>query len=86
MPEHRAASGGEGDAARAAVEERDADGLLELLQLPGERGLRDVERGGGATDAAFLRDDREVPKLSKEQVSVPRNVCVSRMAAVPAAH
>ena len=65
--QHRASDRGQRDAARAALEQRRADGRLEDTELMRERGLRDVQTLGGAGDRARLRDDREVLELPETE-------------------
>ncbi len=52
---------GELDAPLPAHEERAAQLALELLHLARERGLRDVQRRGGAGDGALAGDHEEAP-------------------------
>jgi hypothetical protein len=51
------------DAARPAVEHLDAELLLEVLDLVGERGLGDPEPRRGALEAALLEDGDEALQL-----------------------
>src|SRR5262245_25354810 len=53
------------DAARRALEERDAELVLELADAAAERRLRDVEHLGGARDVARLRDGDEIAHLAE---------------------
>src|SRR5262249_26994533 len=54
---------GEDDAAAAALEERLAELVLERLNLPAERRLRDAEPLGGARDVLLLGHGDEVVEL-----------------------
>ena len=56
--EEQGAGGREVHAARVALEQADADGLLELGDHLRERGLGDVELGRGAGYLALFHDDR----------------------------
>jgi hypothetical protein len=56
---------GEFDAAGGAVEERDAQLVLQLFDLLGQRGLGNVQTGGCAPEVALLRESEEVAGLSE---------------------
>ncbi len=59
------AVGREGDRAlaRAPVEEHDAELVLEQADLAGERGLRQVQPGGGLREALFLGHGQGIGQL-----------------------
>lgn len=60
--EHRAVTG-QADALLGALEQGEAELLLELGDLSAERGLRDVELFGGAADVFGLGHGDEIAKL-----------------------
>ena len=45
---------------RQSVEQRHADGLFQLTDAAGERGLADMQRLGGSADVALFDDAQEV--------------------------
>ena len=53
------------DAAAVALEERGAELALQRGDLPGERGLRHVQRLGGARHRAVLADGEEVAQRAE---------------------
>jgi len=59
------ARGRQGHAQRCALEEGDAQHLLQLLDLLAQRWLADVQPGGSARDVAFLGDGDKVAQVSK---------------------
>ena len=58
--EEDGSGGGDADPMAGAFEERDAEGMFELLDGAAEGGLGDVEALGGAGEVEFLRDGLEV--------------------------
>ena len=55
----------EDDAAARAFEEVRAESRLERLDLPAQRGLRDVEVGGSLAEARVLSDRDEIAQLAR---------------------
>lgn len=55
--------GGEGDCARGAVEQPRAEQGFQALDLLGERGLGDVQAGGGAAEVQFVGDGQEIAQV-----------------------
>ena len=53
------------DAAPRRREQLDAELVLELLHLPAERRLRDVQAGGGAPEVQLLGDGHEVTQMAQ---------------------
>jgi hypothetical protein len=58
----------ERDAARRALEERGAGDLLELVDLPGQRGLGDVQALGGPGEVELLGDGEEAGQQSEVEI------------------
>ena len=56
----RPAGGGERESPRRAIEEREAEILLESPDLPAQRWLGDVDDGGGTVQGAGLADGEKV--------------------------
>jgi len=69
--EERAAGDGERDAALRAVEELDAQLLLELAHLLADGRLRDVKPVGCTAEVQLLGDRHEVPEMTKFHCSPP---------------
>ncbi len=63
MRDEDASGFGEADAAAEAVEELGAQVFLELQDLLGERGLRDVAALGGAGEVTGVGDGADVTEL-----------------------
>src|SRR4051794_31478973 len=63
--EQRTARGGQRDAALRAVEEPDAELLLELADLLADRRLGDVEPLRGAAEVQLFGDGDEVPEMAE---------------------
>jgi len=59
---------GEADLPAGTVEQFDVELPLELTDLTGQGGLRDVKRGGRPAEAQPVGDRHEIPQLSKIQV------------------
>jgi hypothetical protein len=66
--EERLAGGGQADGARAAVDELGAELVLEVLDLPTERRLRDVEALRGPTEVALLGQGHERAQVTQLDV------------------
>jgi hypothetical protein len=71
VEEHHALAG-QRDRARAAVEQLDAEVVLQPLDRLAHRGGRDAEAGGGAAEAALLGDPHE-RQHSREQIRANRH-------------
>ena len=50
---------------RGAVDQADAEMVLELTQRPGHHGLGQVQAGGGAGERAFLGDREEAAQVTQ---------------------
>jgi hypothetical protein len=63
--EQRATVFGQQHPARAALEQLDAELLLDLVDGPGDGGLRPEQRGAGPIRAALIGDGKERPHLAQ---------------------
>jgi hypothetical protein len=68
----RPSRGSELDALRRAFEQLDPRGRLQMSESLGERGLRDVQRSGGASEAAELGGRAERSQLIYGRASQAR--------------
>lgn len=64
--------GGEADGARGAMEERCAEKIFETADLLRERGLREMETGGGATEVQIFGDGYEVSEVTEFKILIHR--------------
>ncbi len=72
MVEEGAAGGGERDAVDAARQERNADFIFEIADLPAQRRLRGVQPLlGGDREAALLGDRDEIAKVAQLHNAIP---------------
>src|SRR4051812_17703919 len=69
--EHRRAGDGQRHAALSAVEEPDAELVLELADLLADRRLSDVQALCGASEVQLLCDRDEVPQMAKFHAGHP---------------
>jgi hypothetical protein len=68
-------------AAGGAAEERHAELVLQALDLPAQRRLRDVQTTCGAPDVSLFGDRHEAPELVEtHEASIPR---AARPGAIP---
>jgi hypothetical protein len=81
--EHGDAARGRDDGLARAIEDADAEELLELVDLHAERRLRDVALLGGGAERALAIDGHEVPRLAS--VTAERSIPVTMAAAREAA-
>ena len=65
LDQEAGAGRGEGDVPGGAVDQQDADGSFEALDLGAERGRDDVLPGRGATEMQFLGKGDEVAQLTQ---------------------
>lgn len=70
------AGSGQLQAARRAFEKRRADGLFEILNLPGNGGLRDMQMLGRGAHAAQFGNGNEVTKMAQFHVLVWRETAM----------